>query len=155
MSDPLVRVVALTPDPIDASVAAVQLRLEGCGAIVTFEGITRSPDAHGAEVTLEYEAWERRARAAMERIVDETLAAAPIRGVVAVHRIGEVGPQEPAIVVAVAAAHRGEAFDAAISLVDRIKAEVPIWKREHVTGEATWIGLPSAETVSAARPRRG
>ena len=143
------RVIEVTADPIDTAACIEQLRLPGCGAIVTFEGITRSPDDAGDAVTLDYEAWEERALTVMGSIVDAACSRGPLAGVVAIHRVGAVGPQEPAVVVAVAAPHRAEAFAAASTIIDRIKAEAPIWKRERTVSRGTWIGIPEADPVGS------
>lgn len=131
--------VALSEASLNTCAVQASLRLAGCGAIVTFEGITRSPDVVGDDVHLDYEAWPERALATMRTIVDEAGTRWPLEGAVAIHRTGRVGPAEPAVVVSVACAHRGEAFEAAAWIIDRIKAEAAIWKQERTVARTTWI----------------
>lgn len=66
-----------------------------------------------------------------------------IVGLAAVHRTGQLHPTDLAVVVAVSAAHRAEAFEACRDLIDTVKASVPIWKRQSFTdGHANWVGTP-------------
>ncbi|MCE3267393.1 MAG: molybdopterin converting factor, subunit 1, partial [Solirubrobacterales bacterium] len=72
------------------------------------------------------------------------------------HRVGSVPLGEPSVIVAVSAAHRGEAFAAAREAIDRIKAEAPIWKREVEGGETRWVeGTPVERTDPAKPPAEG
>jgi MoaE-MoaD fusion protein len=110
------------------------------GAVVCFQGTTRDVER------LDYEAYLPMAEARIESILDQALADHEIEAADAEHRIGAVPLGEPSVIVAVAAAHRGPAFAAAREIIDRIKAEAPIWKRE-VDGErAEWAqGTPPAD----------
>ena len=110
------------------------------GALVTFRGIVRNHD-HGLAVTsLEYSAHPDAAR--FLRDCCETIAAETGLRVAAAHRVGPLVVGDVALVAAVAAAHRGEAFTACERLVDLIKQTVPIWKRQHLVDGATeWVGL--------------
>lgn len=110
------------------------------GALVVFEGVVRDHD-HGAAVTrLDYSAHPD-AAAFLERTCAELAAERSLRAAAA-HRVGSLAVGEVAMVVAVAAAHRAEAFAACADLVDRIKSSVPIWKRQQLAdGETEWLGL--------------
>ncbi|CAN5236639.1 molybdenum cofactor biosynthesis protein MoaE [soil metagenome] len=110
------------------------------GALVTFRGIVRDHD-HGLSVTaLEYQAHPE-----ADRFLDEACAAVTAETgllVAAAHRTGMLQIGDVAMVVAVAAPHRAEAFAACEKLVDLIKQTVPIWKRQYLTDGATeWVGL--------------
>jgi MoaE-MoaD fusion protein len=98
------------------------------GAIVTFAGTTREVPR------LEYEAYAEMAEERMRSILSEAIERHGLEAAAAEHRVGEVPLGESSVVVAVSAAHRAEAFAGAREVIDRIKAEAPIWKRE-VTGE--------------------
>ena len=114
-------------------------RRDECGAVVAFEGTTRSPN-HGHEVlALDYEAWEDRTPAQLERIVAEVAAAHGLRAAVGVHRVGTVPVGGTAVVVVAVAPHRDEAFAGARDLIDRIKAEAWIWKKELRTEGEVWV----------------
>lgn len=107
------------------------------GAIVTFQGTTRDVER------LEYEAYAPMAEERIAAILADARAAHAIEGAAAEHRIGSVALGEPSVVVAVAAAHREAAFAAAREVIDRIKAEAPIWKREVDGDRAEWVeGTP-------------
>lgn len=116
--------VLLSRGPLDADALRAAVRDPRAGAVVLFEGVTREVDA------LEYEAY---AEMAEERIAEIAAAVQERHGLCAVaiaHRIGRVPLSEPSVLVAVSAPHRGEAFAGAREVIDRVKAEAPIWKRE-------------------------
>jgi molybdopterin synthase catalytic subunit len=109
------------------------------GAIVTFEGIVRA-DSRGKRVThLFYEAFPEMAVPEMEKIAAESRRRWPIQGLVLVHRTGRLETGETSVFIAVAAAHRAEAFEACRFIIDSVKTTVPIWKREHYEDGAVWI----------------
>ena len=111
-----------------------------CGAVVTFRGVVRDVDGGRGVTGLDYEAHPD-ATAVLRRCVEAVAAETGLR-VAAVHRYGTLGVGDVALVAAAAAGHRREAFDACSLLVERIKAEVPIWKRQHFTdGPSEWVGL--------------
>jgi molybdopterin synthase catalytic subunit len=107
----------------------------GAGAIVIFQGVTR-------EVTrLDYEAYVEMAEQRIEQIMRDCISAHGLCAAAVEHRVGGVALGEPSVIVAVSAPHRAEAFAGASAAIDRIKAEVPIWKREQVAdGEGRWVG---------------
>ncbi|HET9163431.1 MAG TPA: molybdenum cofactor biosynthesis protein MoaE [Solirubrobacterales bacterium] len=112
------------------------------GAIVVFQGVTREVER------LEYEAYREMAEERIAAILAGCAERHDLLGAAAEHRVGAVPLGEPAVVVAVSAAHRGEAFAAAAEAIDAIKAEAPIWKREVDGGEARWaegMAAPVAE----------
>lgn len=116
----------------------------GAGASVVFHGTTRDHHEGRRVVRLAYEAHERMALAALARLEQDARARFEIRACVVAHRLGEVPVGEASVIVAVSAAHRGPAFDAARWLMDELKRTVPIWKREHYAeGDAAWVeGTP-------------
>ena len=79
----------------------------------------------------------------LREVVEAVAARHPVRAVAAVHRVGDLAIGDAAVVVAAAADHRGEAFDAARELIDDLKATVPIWKHQaFADGSDEWVGLP-------------
>jgi len=139
IKDPTI-VTALSEGPLDVVSLIRQIWRADCGAVVTFEGTTRSPN-EGREVkSLEYEAYEGRAQKQLRELAEEATAQFGLGGVVAVHRTGAVPIGQPSVVVAVAAAHRAEAFEGARWLIDRIKADVAIWKKEIFADGEAWVG---------------
>jgi molybdopterin synthase catalytic subunit/molybdopterin converting factor small subunit len=116
--------VTLSAEPLDPAALRAAVRDPRAGAVVVFEGVTREVEA------LDYEAYEEMAG---ERIAEIARAARSRHGLCAVavaHRTGRVPLSEPSVLVAVSAPHRGEAFAGAREVIDRVKAEAPIWKRE-------------------------
>ncbi len=136
--------VRTTPLSIDEVVAAV--RHPSAGGIAIFLGVVR--DHHeGKPVTrLDYEAYTELAHKEMARILDELERAQPDTRIAALHRVGELAIGDTAVVVAASAAHRDEAFTLCRAAIDRIKASVPIWKKEWgADGSALWVNLEADE----------
>jgi molybdopterin synthase catalytic subunit len=120
----------------------------GAGAIVIFCGVTREIPC------LRYEAYREMAEARMRRIVEDCIERHGLEAAAAEHRVGEVGLGEPSVIVAASAAHRPEAFAGASEMIDRIKAEAPIWKREiGVDGSARWAQGNERAAATGARER--
>lgn len=119
--------------------------LSAAGGIVTFEGVVRAESLGRPVQSLEYEAYAALALPEGERILAEAAERFAIESAAAVHRTGHLALGETAVWVGVAAAHRAAAFDACRTIIDELKARVPIWKREHYAdGPAEWVGLPDA-----------
>jgi molybdopterin synthase catalytic subunit/molybdopterin converting factor small subunit len=119
-----VRLVDVTDEPLDLARVAAAVRDSRAGAVVCFEGVTRDVEA------LDYEAYVAMARAKLRAIGEEEAERHGLCAVALIHRTGRVPLSEPSVIVAASAAHRGEAFDGARVLIDRVKAEAPIWKVE-------------------------
>lgn len=129
----------ISSEPLDCAALVDSVRRSDCGAIVTFEGTVRSPN-HGHDVdALDYEAWEERVPAQIQRIADEVASRHGLRAALAIHRVGRVAVGEPAVVVVAAAVHRGAAFAGAEELINRVKDEAWIWKKEIRAGGEVWI----------------
>ncbi len=131
--------VAVTETPLSLDDLVAFVRDPGAGAIVTFLGEPRDVDR------LDYEAYVEMAEDRMRAVLADVSVEHALIAAAAGHRIGPVPQGEPCVVVAVSSAHRPQAFAAARDAMDRIKADVPIWKRE-VRGErADWV-VPEQET---------
>ncbi len=127
-----------TPLSVDECMAAVLL--PDVGGIALFVGTVRDHDSGRGVTDLAYEAHPR-AAAEIERVAAEVAAGAPVRAIAVAHRTGHLRVGETAVVVAVGAAHRAEAFAACRRLIDDIKAQVPIWKHQvFEDGAAEWVG---------------
>jgi molybdopterin synthase catalytic subunit len=116
--------VAISAEPLSSDAITARVTDTRAGAVVAFQGVTREVPA------LEYEAYIEMAQARIEAIAT---AAAERHGLCAVaveHRIGTVALSEPSVVIAVSAPHRAEAFAGAREIIDELKQQVPIWKRE-------------------------
>jgi MoaE-MoaD fusion protein len=136
-----VRSVRVTGEPLDLAAIAGAVRDPAAGAVVVFEGVTREVPE------LDYEAYAEMAEDKLRAIGEEVAAAYGLSAVALEHRTGTVPLGEPSVVVAASAPHRGEAFNGARALIDRVKAEAPIWKVEvDAAGARTRVEgtLPSA-----------
>ena len=125
-----VRAVRVTGEPLDLTALAAAVRDPRAGAVVLFEGVTREVRE------LRYEAYAEMAEPRMRAIAAEEAERHGLCAVAVEHRTGAVALGEPSVIVAVSAPHRGEAFAGARAVIDRVKAEAPIWKQE-VTPEGT------------------
>lgn len=128
--------------PLDAAAAEAAVTTALTGAVVAFRGVIRNHDSgHTDVVGLTYTAHPAAERILAE-VADRVAAAHPGTRIWCGHRLGDLGIGDDALVVAVGAAHRGEAFACCAALVDAIKAEVPIWKQQHyAAGGHDWVGL--------------
>ena len=130
--------------PAELSPAAPLDAVQGpdCGAVVGFTGVVRS-HSHGKQVVrLEYEAYPAMALRVFERIERE--ASERFHARVAIHhRVGALNPGELSVVIAAAAPHRADAFDACRHAIEALKSDAPIWKREVYPDGSSWVGLGS------------
>lgn len=111
------------------------------GGLVTFTGVVRD-HSRGKRVTrLEYEAYGPMAEKKLAEIGRETETRWPGTQVAVVHRVGVLAPGDLAVVIAVSAPHRKEAFRACEHVIDRLKEDVPIWKKEFAEDGEVWVGL--------------
>jgi molybdopterin synthase catalytic subunit len=119
-----VRAIRVTEQPLDLAALAAAVRDPRAGAVVCFEGVTRDVPS------LEYEAYAEMAEPMLRAIAEAEAARHGLCAVAVEHRVGTVALGEPSVIVAASAAHRGEAFAGARAVIDRVKAEAPIWKVE-------------------------
>src|SRR5262245_3715244 len=146
--------VAVTSEPLDSDALAALLDAKGDGAVVTFAGLVRDHNQGRRVQFLEYEAYEPLAVRALQRIVDEARELWPGARVAVHHRLGRRGSGEASIVIAVASAHRADAFAACRYTIERVKQIVPIWKREHFDGGDVWLeGATADPDDQAAREK--
>ena len=136
--------VGLTRDPLPDVLPL--LADAAAGGVCVFVGTTRADEVGGrAVVALHYEAYEAMAEAALGRLAGEARRRWDVRALVLLHRLGRVGVGEASVVVGVACPHRAAAFEACQWLIDAVKAQVPVWKRDlWDDGTETWTP-PNAE----------
>jgi molybdopterin synthase catalytic subunit/molybdopterin converting factor small subunit len=125
--------VRVSAGPLSLEELATRVRDARAGAVVTFCGVTREVER------LEYDAYVQMAEERMAAIAAEAVDRHELCAAAVEHRVGEVPLTAPSVIVAVSAPHRDEAFAGAREIIDRIKAEVPIWKKEVAGGEARWV----------------
>jgi len=135
--------------------ASISARVEhpAAGAIATFVGTVRDHHAGKQVSHLEYEAYGPMAVRTLGQIAEEAAAKWDLLGVAIEHRVGRLEIGEASVGIAVASAHRGEAFDALRFVIDELKARVPIWKRETGSDGTFWIEGP--ELIEAATDETG
>ena len=134
----------ITTEPIDVEALYRAVLHDRDGAVVKFCGVVRAYSDSGRAVRyLEYEAYPEMAEAQMRAIGAEIKRRWDIDDVAMVHRIGRLEIGEASVVIAVAAPHRGEAFDACEYAIDTLKETVPIWKKEVFADGEVWVGLQS------------
>jgi molybdopterin synthase catalytic subunit len=143
--------------PMDAIVAEMK---EGAdGAVCAFDGIVRDNTRGRKTLHLDYEAYEEMALEQMRGLAAEAVTKFGVRDVALVHRLGRLVVGETSVLVVVASAHRGAAFDACRWLIDTLKKTVPIWKKEQFVDGAIWadgeafpegIALPKAAEAGTA-----
>lgn len=134
--------VLLTADPLDASALRESVARDAAGAVVLFAGTVRAQSEGRAVQHLEYEAYEAMAAAMMERIVAEARERWPVQAVHLHHRLGRLEIGEVSVVAVVSTPHRPDAFEACRHLIERLKADVPIWKKEVFADGTVWVGAP-------------
>ena len=136
--------VILTHEPLSLDALHAAVAHPGAGAIVTFSGLVRDENEGHAVEVLEYSAYEPMAVAEMKRIVEALEREFTGVRVAVGHRLGELRVGDLAVVCVASSKHRPAAFAATRACIDRIKENVPIWKREHGPHGATWVGWVDA-----------
>jgi MoaE-MoaD fusion protein len=147
---PCTQHAALVTEPIDTQSRVAKLRRPEDGAEVVFEGVVRNNTRGRQTLYLDYEAYEEMALKQMEELATQALDQFKVRDVAIVHRLGRLEIGETSVLIAVASAHRGAAFDACRWLIDTLKRTVPIWKKEYFVDGAVWA---DGEPFPAEIPR--
>ncbi|HEY3457190.1 MAG TPA: molybdopterin converting factor subunit 1 [Bryobacteraceae bacterium] len=132
-------VFRITRERIDARELAEALQRPEDGAVVVFEGVVRNNSQGRATTYLEYECYEEMARVRMEQIGREIAGQFAIGRIGMIHRLGRLEIGAASVAVIATAPHRKPAFDAAFEGINRLKREVPIWKKEHFADGAVWV----------------
>jgi molybdopterin synthase catalytic subunit len=140
--------IEITEGPIDHAAITDRVRLNLAGAVCTFLGTVREMTGDRRTARLEYEAYPEMALAKMDGLEREARVRWPILDAALVHRVGRLELGEISVVVAVSCPHRGDSFEACRWLIDRLKEEVPIWKREvWADGTEEWVQPGPAPSV--------
>lgn len=132
--------VHLDEAPLSVADAYAFLPTDYTGGIDLFVGTTRRFTDERETVRLAYEAYAPMAAREMERLAEEAIERWPVRRACLLHRLGEVPPGEASVIIGVATPHRADAFAACRFLIDALKAQVPIWKKEvYADGSTEWV----------------
>ncbi len=132
--------VRIVRERIDAEAVVARLKRTADGAVVVFDGVVRDNTRGRRTLYLEYEAYEAMALQQMESLAVEARTRFEVRGSSIVHRLGRLEIGETSVLIVVAAAHRGPAFEACLWIIDTLKKTVPIWKKEYFEDGAVWAG---------------
>jgi molybdopterin synthase catalytic subunit/molybdopterin converting factor small subunit len=130
--------VKIVHERIDSEAVVGRLKQPADGAAVIFDGVVRDNTRGRRTLYLDYEAYEAMALKQMESLAVEARANFAVRGVSIVHRLGRLEIGETSVLIVVAAAHRGAAFEACRWIIDTLKKTVPIWKKEYFEDGAVW-----------------
>jgi molybdopterin synthase catalytic subunit len=109
------------------------------GAVVSFIGRVRNASRGKTVLSMEYEIYDEMARKELQKIAEEACARWSLSHCTVVHRYGRVGIGEASIVISAASPHRREAFQAVQFIIDTVKEQVPIWKKEFYSDGSNWI----------------
>jgi molybdopterin synthase catalytic subunit len=139
---PVVRLVDIRETTLSVDEVMSVVSDAAAGGVTLFVGAVRDHDENKSVTGLEYSAHPTAADLLAE-VAEEVAREYDVLAVAAVHRVGRLAIGDAAVVVATAAAHRGEAFEASRALIDRLKARVPIWKHQlFADGSDEWVGTP-------------
>ncbi|MGJ7918291.1 molybdopterin synthase catalytic subunit MoaE [Massilia sp. LXY-6] len=121
------------------------------GAVVSFVGTVRDMNEGANVAELELEHYPGMTERALHDIVEQARARWPLYGALVVHRVGPMRPMEQIVLVAVSAAHRGEAFAACEFIMDYLKTEAPFWKKEQTPEGARWVDARVSDDTARAK----
>ena len=111
---------------------------EDCGSIVSFTGIVRGTEEHSKVEKLVFDSWDKKLSMVLREIAEESIDKFGVKSVSLAHRIGVVTPMEPIVSIHVASAHRKEGFAACRWLIDELKRQAPLWKKEVREDGVVW-----------------
>ena len=138
----VVRLIAIRESELSVDEVRAAVADPGAGGIALFAGTVRDTDHDQGVTGLSYTAHPS-AEAELRRVAGEIADKFGVVAVAAVHRVGDLGLGDLAVVVGVSCPHRAEAFDACRALIDELKASVPIWKHQRFAdGTSEWVGTP-------------
>jgi molybdopterin synthase catalytic subunit len=132
--------IQLLNHPIDTSALLDRVRHPEAGAVLLFPGTTRELTSRRQTVALDYEAYPEMAERKLAALEAEARRRWPVIECIIAHRLGRVPPTEASVAIAVSTPHRADAFAAGQWLIDSLKHDVPIWKREQwADGSTEWV----------------
>ncbi|MEO7029350.1 MAG: molybdenum cofactor biosynthesis protein MoaE [Acidobacteriaceae bacterium] len=130
--------VELVRERIDSAALLREIKVGADGAVCVFDGIVRDNTRGRRTLHLDYEAYEEMALKQMRELAEEAVVKFGVRDVAIVHRLGRLMVGETSVLIVVASAHRGAAFEACRWVIDTLKKTVPIWKKEQFVDGAVW-----------------
>lgn len=143
--------IEITDTAIPTAEIVAEIKAGSDGAVCVFDGIVRDNTRGRKTVYLDYESYREMALEQMRGLAADAIERFGVRDVSLVHRLGRLYVGETSVLIVVASAHRGAAFDACRWLIDTLKKTVPIWKKEQFVDGAVWAdGEPFPEAVGLA-----
>jgi molybdopterin synthase catalytic subunit len=136
---------------LGAEVAALRAGQAQVGAVVSFVGTVRDLNDGAAVSQMELEHYPGMTEKALEGIMTQAQARWAFLDALVIHRIGPLRPLDQIVLVAVTAAHRGEAFAACEFIMDYLKTEAPFWKKEQTPDGARWVDARSTDTAALGK----
>ena len=136
---------------VGAEIDALRAGDGGVGAVVSFVGTVRDRAGDDALASMELEHYPGMTEGAIDAMIDEAERRFTIRAARVVHRVGVLAPRAQIVLVAVASAHRGTAFEACEFLIDYLKTQAPFWKKEMTPDGARWVDARVADDAALAR----
>jgi molybdopterin synthase catalytic subunit len=131
--------VAVTQSPIDFSELHGAVQDAGAGAILSFVGTVRDNKNGRAVLRIDYHAYDSMAHRVMQRIAQEASERWPLQRLAVVHRIGMLEVGEASVAIFLSTAHRAAGFEALRFVIEELKRDVPIWKKEHFEDGEVWV----------------
>ena len=143
-------IVEIVDGKIDAAAVMDAMKAGADGAVCVFDGIVRNNTRGRETLYLDYESYREMALEQMRGLAAEAVSRFGVRDVALVHRLGRLYVGETSVLIAVASAHRGVTFQACQWLIDTLKKQVPIWKKETFVDGAVWAdGEPFPDRIVA------
>ncbi len=143
--------IASTPFDPEAEIAAFRKALDDSGAIVTFTGQVRPSRGDGSVTTLSLQHYPGMTERGIESMLDDAAQRWSLEAALVIHRVGDLRPHEPIVLVATASRHRRAAFEAADFLMDYLKSRALLWKSETGPNGKLWIEPRDEDYADAAR----
>lgn len=145
--------VRIQHEPFDVNAELEQLRANDprVGAIACFIGVVRDLNDGDRVATMNLEHYPGMTEKALDDIVKQANARWDVYDILVIHRIGELHPTDPIVLVAVTGAHRGEAFAACEFVMDYLKTDAPFWKKELTPSGPRWVDARDADTKARTR----
>jgi len=147
--------IKVQTEPFDIAAVQDELRSDsGVGAVVTFIGQMRDMNEGDEVACMTLEHYPGMTEKALEAIVSEADERWDLMGIRVIHRVGELKPLDPIVLVAVASAHRGEAFQACEFVIDYLKTRAPFWKKEQTPQGERWVDARHTDSAAEERWKR-
>ena len=148
--------IIIQTDPFDIAAIQDAMRADNpaIGALVTFVGLMRDINQGDQVAGMTLEHYPGMTEKALQKILDQANRRWDLMGIRVVHRGGELKPLDPIVLVAVASAHRGEAFQACEFVIDYLKTRAPFWKKERTATGERWVDARHSDDEAEARWQR-